>query len=322
MGQRQSDSWGEFMPTFSEVARDALNIAFEGLKKDLAPRADYCDLRDASFDDQTSIDYSNPRVQNLYLLRYLPAYLAEYTALYSMILHHNYISNPIRVLSIGCGCGLDCMGLMLCKDPATGRYLWEDPSRVIYHGVDITRWALGERFVDETFKIFLEDAGSWTPPAGALYNVVIFPKSLSDIPYPSFLSFRKTLLSAGILQKKFVFAVSYGRVARAAWEKLKFVGVVSKCRETGFCPLLGDDPAMIEQSDDPTLLLNDLYPDFSYPPDIRDYLLNLSSACPAGNGSQITRLKQCDTCKDALDRNPMSNLRYLGLNVVRMCRGG
>jgi hypothetical protein len=70
----------------------------------------YCHLRELRFDINIP-PYEELTIQQLYLLRYLPAYLIEYYEIFCNILRNNFIDYPLNILSIGTGCGLDYFGL-------------------------------------------------------------------------------------------------------------------------------------------------------------------------------------------------------------------
>ena len=81
-------------------------------------------------------DYSKPEIQQLYLLKYFPAYLIEYYEIFNDILKYKFIALPFNVLSVGTGCGIDYWGLEF----ALRDHGMDSADYVYYTGIDKIPW--------------------------------------------------------------------------------------------------------------------------------------------------------------------------------------
>ena len=114
--------------------RDFLSLfisqVFADFQTELGSRTYLCELRELNFNGGRAPDYSSILLQQLYLLRYFPAYLVEYYIAWRDLLWECFLPKQLNLLSIGAGNGADYTALRYAiRDAASG-------SCITYHGVD------------------------------------------------------------------------------------------------------------------------------------------------------------------------------------------
>ena len=162
-----------------------------------------CSIQKA-FSDSWNPDYSNEIHRAFYFLKYAIPYCIEYREIYRSILRPINFINNISILSIGCGAMLDFIGFNYANTVITPSplphqnqlsYIINNPH---YHGIDIIDWKSSREYGFSASKVFLtcDDIKNITPDVNTRpYNIIIFPKSISDIPLESIEYFINTLPS-------------------------------------------------------------------------------------------------------------------------------
>ena len=305
------------------------------LKAELKTYRDYCDLKDAmrewsqgpqdrpssllrstgilGRDGGRGANYDKLHVRLLYQLRYAPAYVSEYRFLYRAIVEEKHVCEPIRVLSVGCGCGLDWASLEAECQPVPG---WD--------GVDIVRWEEDDDEEELGRHFHTADIGMWEPPSAARYNIIIFPKSLADIPESSWKSFLSRLASSFVLDDRIVIAVSYSSERCRSTEVGRLGDLVKRLDGMGFESIdsLQDAPMGVDGRDRG---LRKIDPDFHYPDRVIEWLETLSARCPRRSPTSILGQAfrgECHECHRILDKKPILTAWYLWIHRVRMRRIG
>lgn len=125
---------------------------------------DLCELSNI-FGSGTPPDYNDILVQSFYILKYYPAYLAEYLDLYNL-LGKLLRNKTYEVLSVGCGCGTDFDALTYSD--LAGRANWE--------GLDRINWEYTSQC-----KIIKNDFFNYVLSCRKKYNVVFFPRSADEM---------------------------------------------------------------------------------------------------------------------------------------------
>ena len=253
-----------------------------------------CHLKTIRFDTETGPDYSNTDVQQLYLLRYFPAYLVEYKYLYDKLFRAGKLDS-LKILSIGCGCCIDYYGAFLASD--------NNMDRLNYWGIDTVDWKHRDLFSISTANFVKGNISSISYPKGFVFNVIIFPKSLSDISeldFHAFLSILKELeintpyvyLISSIMDKGFKQDdTRYGMMADIFFEK-------------GFKCL--SYKGALEMSHKGSLTHIDR--GFHYPDDILNSITTLNNRCL----TYKTKNKNCQIdCSQQLNKHPILTTRYI-----------
>lgn len=243
-----------------------LETAFAKFKQYQSANRLLCELKDLDFQAGHSPCYSNKWVQSLYLMRYFYAYFTEYYCLYFLTLPQ--LDSEPKVLSIGCGCGVDGAAL----------YFASPSSNFQYTGYDIVDWELKATNFLPTIRgnivINLNDIATTTFPQS---NVLMFPKSLSDIGDSVFTSFVNNL-SADFFENKIIILSSI-MAEGSGYDVDRMKIIVKKMESFGYKLINGDiDPIAFQ---DPKACCK--YIDATCPDKIKDFIGNLKDQCETNN---------------------------------------
>jgi len=140
-----------------------------------------CELKKFTFSGGNSPNYGDPLVRMYYMLKYFPGYLAEYYLMYKKLLKFNILpEDDIDIISIGCGCGVDYWGFHFI---AKG-WLEKHRKTTSYTGYDIHNWEYRDKIDNVNVEFTNKDIGTLNSlDSGKFaYNVIVFPKSISDLP--------------------------------------------------------------------------------------------------------------------------------------------
>lgn len=213
--------------------------------------------------------YNDPLVQGLYLMRYLPAYLAEYWMIYRDLLASGFLSDHVRVLSLGCGSGLDLWGLHFafsCTGVGAGRGL-------IYRGVDEVLWDhfddMGHKEV-ERHQCLMAEMASIDP----LTNVIIFPKVLSEASERDIDRCVDVIRSDKLLSDRLVVIASMGGKLEMEQGLLRRLSSSLEESQGYTC-----SSSFIEYTGPRDTVISEVCPGFVYPDWLRPKLKELMSLC-------------------------------------------
>lgn len=160
-----------------------------------------CSIQKA-FSDRWNPDYSNKIHRAFYLLKYVVPYCVEYREIYRNILQDISTDHNISILSIGCGAMLDLIGFYYANSvndisPLSRQiHILYTIHNTYYHGIDITDWKTSQEYSLNSNKVIFtcNDIKDITPDGNTKpYNIIIFPKSISDIPLESIENFIRAL---------------------------------------------------------------------------------------------------------------------------------
>ena len=152
---------------------DFLGIVLDDFKKYVDSADKLCELKEAHFDGGRIPDYSDPHIQQLYLLRYAYAYAFEYKVMYRGLKQRIKPGSNIKVTSIGCGNLIDYWSL--------ARIVGNN-CRICYRGIDTVDWAyrFPERDYDDVKCIIGNVLDLFQGASSFSSDVYIFPKSISE----------------------------------------------------------------------------------------------------------------------------------------------
>jgi hypothetical protein len=138
-----------------------LSEIYNDFCKELDGLQKYCELCEVCFLQRRIPNYRSIIQQQLYLLRYLPAYLFEYFEALSYLVQPHFITQPAKIVSLGCGSGID---------GAAAHFAFREYS---YHGIDLVKW----NYWPMVKPPVITNASEFIPGD---QNIFIFPKSLSE----------------------------------------------------------------------------------------------------------------------------------------------
>jgi hypothetical protein len=289
------------MKTFIE---NFMCTVFNDFQKNVNKEA-LCDLKELNFKGGHLPDYTKEIIQQLYLLRYFPAYLTEYKYLYKKIIDDTHLES-INVLSIGCGSFIDYYGLIFAiKSNRVSSF--DIP--VKYIGIDVINWKYKNNFNNqnvifiydsiENFKFNNQDDTDDT-------NVLIFPKSLSELSDDLLDNFVSNISNTKFSSKRIYLISSIMNIGYNTDED-KYKKIIKAFQDIGYSCKNYEQPKAIKNNE----ALFHFDSDFYYPDDVKEYLTTLSSKCI----KSILNKEDCQTnCKE-LDRWPILKTDNMSFQV-------
>lgn len=119
-----------------ESINDYLESVFKRFKEYIEKHPKLCELKTVNYDRDAFPNYNHIHVQEDYLLRYAFAYAFEYKKMYDKIFGEalSVLPETIRILSIGCGNGIDYWAAAQVIDKIKPNI------KIEYVGVDKCKW--------------------------------------------------------------------------------------------------------------------------------------------------------------------------------------
>ena len=266
-----------------------------------------CSLKGFTYKGTSLPDYRQPLVQQYYMMRYFPAYLAEYRMIYEQLLEFEFFDDPLNILSVGCGCGIDLWGL----DFAT-----EDNREVMlttYTGLDIVDWQYRDDLDRDNVWYLQEDVTGLTELDEPGYNLIIFPKSIGEFDKTVFAHLQQVFRDTSFSRDKLCLICSL-REARRSFDVERFASLASIMQEThGYTCL---DDAKVYYSPHEKAGIRNIYSDFVYPNDLYGTVGNVLSLCP----TFVENGEQCQSDCEILKRKPILNADKMSWQVLRFER--
>ena len=290
-----------------------MNKIFNDFLMDLDNKEDYCELRDFRSDGNNILDYSNPIMRKLYLLRYMPAHMAEYYFMYESMFRYKFLDNNPNILSIGAGCGVDLWGAKFAGDQ------YSPGSDIRYTGLDNVNWNYHDNLGIEEYYFIFQDVNEFRKLDESDYNVIIFPKSIGELNASTFNDLKNCIRNTTFKNDKIVLLSSI-RNARDNFD-MKRLGEIADifADKHGYSCL--DDKDVYYHFDTDR---NGKYPrletvcsGFAYPEDIKNYMINLNSHCGVfiDNGCE-----PCDESCRKMNRWPVLTASQIKYQVLRLQR--
>ena len=242
--------------------------------------------------------------QQHYILKYYGAYFCELYGAYEKFLN-NFDGNSLKVLSIGCGSGVDCEALnrvMIDKDLSV---------RLEYIGVDIVDWQYRPDFSWASFRTCC--VSKLTHSDIDDIDLFVFPKSLTEISH----DFREGIANiiAGHSRKRNIcFLNTYVTDDAEDGSRVDGIsqfGAISKTLEANGWECI-DKPSQYQYIVNGGWL-GHRYGFFKVPDELIPYVSDLKSNCGDRDTSD-----RCDSCK--IDFYPVMKSRYLAYALLRFKR--
>jgi hypothetical protein len=277
--------------------RERLDIFYRDFVRLAREEESLCACRDLTFIAGRAPDYGQPLVQDLYLLRYFPAYLAQYYLLYKRVLERKFLFT-LRVASIGCGCGIDLWGLRFA---VAGRHLDPDAS-IAYTGYDSVAWQHTDTLGLRRAEVRVEDAANLSLSRNT--NVVMFPLSLSELSDGCVDALVATIGQTGFATSRVaVLAVMRREDTERQEQRLDRLSTMMLASGFDLCPDRGfayDGPKDVG--------ISAVVPQFQYPETTRAALKELVSLCNRGRAA--------DCSCEAFEREPILRTKYFNYRAL------
>lgn len=258
---------------------------------------EWCDLNSTALNVD---NYEDECQQEYYLLKYFPAYLAEYYDAYSE-LFKIYNKKNINILSIGCGAGIDYYALNTIKDKPM----------IDYFGIDLIDWKYRPDFSFAQLNINDLDSEYFDN-----VDLIVLPKILTELEDEE-INHLATIIVNSNLPNEIYFLNSYitddsndsSRVDGIS----KFEIICEELIKNNFS-ISGDNSCLQYTYFKGNAGIRKYIPTFVYPNDKKDFLCNLKSNC-------IELEEFDDDCmKCNIGEYPMMNSKYIAYNVIKFVK--
>lgn len=271
---------------------ELLNIYMD-FRESISNCENLCDLKEWMFAEQV-INYKELKRQQLYLLRYMPAYLIEYYWLYKKWLNELPDQLPIKLLSVGCGWMIDYFSLVFAiRDTQQKR-------SARYSGLDCVTWnRIPAKYPEVDRFIIRTSIESFVPDQNFTFNAVSFPRSFEEMDLESLLKFVENLFKANRQDRlvSVILMASTYLSHKKIHEKIN--GIEATMNEIGF-DLVSESQMWMPHLNEN---LDHLVPGFNYSLEIKAFLNALHQRCPMRMLHRSTSETQC---KQKLNRKPKS----------------
>jgi hypothetical protein len=273
---------------------------FEGLAKH---KGCLCDCGSFTYaEGSPPPDYTNPLVQDHYLLRYLPAYLAEWWEIYDRLLSKTVIYDEINITSFGCGCGIDLWGL---------RFALQDrglslQGRVTYTGIDRIQWRHSAMFGGSTARASIKDVAE-VQTLDPACNVVAFGRSLSEFDDSAFDAVCEAVRRTDFATDGIVLLATRRTTEKEKEKEGRRLRALSALLQErhGFCLRQEVEPA---HDGGVPVGIRKICPGFIYPEDLLAKVKVLHSLCE--HASQQGGF--CEDCRFPQRESPVLTTKYYG----------
>jgi len=286
-----------------------LRQVFEDFQREAKRAGGLCECKGLTYEGGKLPKYSSPLVQQHYMLRFFPAYLAEYYLMYKNMLRQEFLAEILKVLSIGCGCGIDFWGLYFAlKDSG------KNPGKLInYTGVDIIAWQYQDNLGVEKVWFFNQDITQWTKMDERDYNVIVLPKSIGEFSESAFEKVCNIFINTKFSEEKICGLCSLmdkGKESDA--DRFLKIAKIMQDRHGFTCLDKLDQYWTVTKEKG----IRGLCSNFVYPDDILEKVKSSLNECP-------TFSKNEEPCKDNcghLNRSPILKTSFINYNMLRFQR--
>jgi hypothetical protein len=291
--------------------KDKMSMIFADFKIDLGTMGKFCELKNFRFDLGYIPDYSNLVMQRFYLLRFLPAYLTEYYLMYLELLELEFIAKDIKIVSFGCGCGIDFWGAKFASDD------YDSKIKIMYTGFDIVKWNYTDKLKNKNALFINNDINKIGILDEDEYNVIMFPKSIGELDNTTFNNLKDIIRNSNFNKDRIILLSSI-RKSRNLFDVDRLSDLVSILENTHHYQCLDSrqERTLWEKNDNGVFpRFADICDNFIYPQDIRNFIASLNSKCQGYNS------KSLGTCKDDCDimqRYPITTTSQSEYQILRL----
>lgn len=208
---------------------DFLNDQYNSFSQRNISQDELCTLRSFAFSGE-SPDYTDSLHREFYFLKYASAYITEYFLAYERIFSSDHLSagDSVCTLSLGCGAMLDLVGFEYARQQSENFC----GSRPIYYGVDIIVWDCSETKIIDDFYESYDGIENFDSNNSIKYDIICFPKSISDIGEARILDFAESLTSCDVSDRICIIVSKRGNSIDDANNAENFVEIL--CKNIGF----------------------------------------------------------------------------------------
>ena len=289
---------------------EKVNAICKDFQAELSQLSTFCELKQVRFDGANLPDYNQRIVQQLYLLRYFPAYLVEYYEIYKKVLTTQFLEYPLNILSIGAGCGLDYYGIYFAIKSHRNLNFIQD---VRYTGVDIINWEYRDTLGNNQAQFITDDITNRKRFDDETYNVIIFPKSIGEFNQQAF-NRLKTIFRQSQFTQNRMFLINSLREQRSGFDVNRFIELSKILTQTHGYRVI-DDVKEVRTYENVGLMK--ICSACKYPDNVQEFVISILERCPG----YIKNKKQPhqNDC-ECLNRKPILRTQHIKFQFVRFER--
>lgn len=293
--------------------RDKLNVVYSDFCHSAQNSNGLCPLKEFSFRGRNSPDYSDPLVRQYYMLKFFPGYLAEYYLMYRYLLNLEFVPNDhIEILSLGFGAGIDYWGFYFAAMEVVGEICFED---FTYTGLDINDWEYRDRLGNAGIYFEDQDVGGLDVLDYDGYNVIVFPKSISDFPDGAFDALIGAIRQTNFRRGKIAILCSLMTNESRAYDNSRLRRIVSVFVDDLGYECLDDLNEYIRMREQ-NVGLNTLVGGFDYSLNINETIMKTLEKCP----NYIANGKSCDAGCSSMNTYPILRTNYVNYAIRRLSK--
>lgn len=289
-----------------EFLNDIMEKIFVEFKQELEELESCCCLKRLRFNQGMIPDYSQKIIQQLYLLRYFPAYFIEYYDIYNDLIEMNFL-DEFNVLSVGCGCVVDYYGLYYALN--------NDVDRICYTGIDKIDWAYKDRLNNDNYYFIQQDISEWEILDWDQYNLIIFPKSIGEFECNTFRNFKNALKNTDFLQDK-ICLISSLRDAYSDIDSNRMEELIQIFESVHNYQCLDDKTSYTHYKEN--VGLKKYFDEFDYPDYIMDFVRTLIEQCQEYVNNDY--LACTSECEQQLNKSPILKTGHIKYQIKRLER--
>lgn len=293
-----------------DFIEDKMNEIFEDFKLEVENLESCCELKDLRFNNGNIPDYSIPIIQQLYLLRYFPAYFVEYYDIYRDLLNKDFI-DCYKVLSIGTGCGVDYYGLYFALKEKDASAVGD----ICYTGIDLIDWSYRDTIENDWIYFINDDITQWESLDWEEYNIIIFPKSIGEFTDVDFQKLLKVFENTHFNEDR-IFLVSSIREQNDTIDTDRMEQILNVFEMTQGYHCLDDKSTYTHYTENVGLAR--YFKDFSYPNDILEYITKLIDNCKVYEENCYESCEQ--NCATLLNKCPILKTGHIKYQIKRLER--
>ena len=268
--------------------------------------ANLAPLRDCSYFGGHVPDYVQPAIQQLYLLRYFPAYFMEYYFIYLRLLQEGFLQEPYRVASFGAGNGVDYCGLEF----ALREFGSSARESAAYVGYDRVEWQYRETFENPRCWYRQADIAAMQPRR-AVANLLVFPMSVGEFSEAEWTQVVRMFSQCDFQTERLVLVSTLRETSNRTIDIPRMRALAEGlCAVQGFCTEDDMDACEDLGADRP---FEAIHAGFEYPLLVRQYLDRLESHC-----RQQACEGLCSTCH--IRRLPITRTGHVRYQVLHLQR--
>ncbi len=289
---------------------DYLNLVYEDLKPYIDGEQRLCALKNVNYINNIP-DYTNVRVQQLYLLKYSYAYAYEYTEIYRRILPELREQEKLSVSSIGCGTMIDFWSLIQAM------YKENMNLPIHYVGIDKVNWNYRFQGKVPNEVTFLNGnvVDCFLNNQKFVSDIYLFPKSICEFSMEEINQIGMCFKTKPIEKDKFFLCVSLRNSNENKIKDMQKTDIlVNAIEQNGFQANKMFPNYYTYQQD---LKISDCDADYHYPREIRDKVISLYRQC---QHYQCEGRTCSNDCISRLNRYPISRTNNICYQIIKFER--